>query len=69
MSVSTKQATKNFMEAIVGVIFNEFEGKKIGEDFTIQDCVQILMGNVEENDSPPKDPQRRRRRRRRRKRK
>ena len=56
MSVSTKQATKNFMEAIVGVIFNEFEGKKIGEDFTIQDCVQILMGNVEENDSPPKDP-------------
>ena len=56
MSVSTKQATKNFMEAIVGVIFNEFEGKKIGEDFTIDDCVQLLMGNIEETASPPKDP-------------
>ena len=56
MSTDTKQATKVFMETIVGAIFNEFDGKKVGEDFSMQDCVKLLMGNVENGGDPPADP-------------
>ena len=55
MSIETKQATKVFMETVVGVIFSEFDGKKVGEDFSIQDCVKLLMGNVEDGGNPPAD--------------
>ena len=56
MSIETKKATKVFMETVVGVIFNEFVGKKVGEDFSIQDCVKLLMGNVEDGGNPPDVP-------------
>ena len=49
MSVELKETTQAFVGSIVGIMFSEFEGKKVGDDFSVDDCVAKLMEKFEIN--------------------
>jgi len=55
MSVELKETTQAFIGSIVGIMFSEFEGKKIGEDFSVDECVGKLMEKFEINIDAPND--------------
>ena len=43
MSEALKKATESFMNSLVREIFDNFDGKVVGKDFTVEDCVKILV--------------------------
>ena len=43
MSEALKKATESFMNALVTEIFDKFDGKVVGKDFTVDDCVKMLV--------------------------
>ena len=43
MSEALKKATELFMNALVSEIFEKFDGKIVGKDFSVEDCVKILV--------------------------
>lgn len=45
MSTQLKETTHAFIGSIVGIIFSEFEGKKVGEEFSLDECVEKMMAN------------------------
>ena len=56
MSVELKKTTQAFVGSIVEIMFSEFEGKKIGDEFSVDDCVEKLMEKFDINiDVAPND--------------
>jgi len=56
MSVELKKTTQAFVGSIVEIMFSEFEGKKIGDEFSVDECVAKLMEKFEINiDDAPID--------------
>jgi len=43
MSEALKKATESFMNSLVREIFDNFDGKVVGKDFTVEDCVKVLV--------------------------
>ena len=54
MSEALKKATESFMNALVSEIFEKFDGKVVGKDFSVEDCVKILVEMPD--DSVPATP-------------
>ena len=48
MSEALKKATASFMDSLVREIFENFDGKIVGKDFTVEDCVKILVDMPDE---------------------
>ena len=56
MSDELKKTTQAFIGSIVEIMFSEFEGKKVGDEFSVDDCVAKLMEKFEINiDVVPND--------------
>ena len=43
MADTIKQTTEAFLGSIMNIAFSQFDGKKVGSEFTVDDCVAKLM--------------------------
>ena len=48
MSVELKKTTQAFVGSIVEIMFSEFEGKKIGDEFSVDECGSALSEDIAE---------------------